>query len=187
MTDRAQGYIDVNYIETGSGIRFEFLDPNTDMISIEDIANAISKQCRYTGHVHTFYSVAEHCCHLHDFTLDMTNNRENALIALMHDASEAYLSDIARPIKPHIQGYYDLEKVLEKKVAEKFNLEYPWPSWLKEIDTRILLDERAQAMNPSKNVWGMDHMKPLGVEIKFWRPERAQAEFLKRYYDARPV
>lgn len=110
-----------------------------------------------------------------------------ALIALLHDASEAYLSDIARPIKPHVKGYYDLEKAIERKIAEKFDLEYPWPSLLKEIDTRILLDERAQAMNPSKNVWGMDHMEPLGIKIGFWRPSHAQAEFLKRYYDARPV
>lgn len=171
-----------NYIETVAGIQFHFLNPSPDEININDIANSLSKQCRYTGHVKQFYSVTEHCCLLFDFAwVNKNRSIQELRTMLMHDASEAYLTDLARPIKYYMPEYKTLEAKIEKVISEKFDLIYPYPSWIKELDTRILLDERKQAMNPSNNVWAVDSLEPLGVTLNFWDPEKACKEYLKRY------
>lgn len=179
-------YVEEDFIETGTGIAFHFLEPKEDEIDIFDIANSLSNQCRYTGHVKKFYSVAEHCCHLYDYAKTKAKyhfEKFELKTILLHDASEAYLTDIARPIKNHIPDYRKLEVRIEEVVASKFGIVYPYPAWVKEYDMRILLDEREQVMRPSKNVWAVDGQEPLGVNINFWEPSEAFLNFLARYYE----
>src|SRR6266496_1501995 len=81
-------------IMTYSGELITPLNPDPDDIQIEDIAHALSNQCRFSGHCKQFYSVAEHSCRVSDLC-----SYEHQLGGLLHDGTEAYLSDIARPIK----------------------------------------------------------------------------------------
>ena len=168
-----------DWMQTATGRAFYPLDPQPEEISIDDIAAALSKMCRYGGHTTRFYSVAEHCVHIasHPDCPD-----ELRLTALLHDASEAYLSDVIRPIKPFLTNYTEIEQRLERVIAEKFGTIYPFPAIIKEMDTRILMDERDQAMAKPPQDWRL-RGEPLGVRLQFWTPQVAEWEFLGAFYN----
>ena len=107
------------FIETYTGKKFYFTDPEPDMIDIRDIAHSLSLQCRFMGHAETFYSVAEH-----SVAVSCIVDKENALVALLHDAAEAYLSDIPRPIKNLFPMYRALEYKISLAIFNKFNIEF---------------------------------------------------------------
>lgn len=120
-------------IRTYTGIYMNVFEPTLDMIRIEDIAHALSNQCRFGGHLWQFYSVAQHStyvCHL--------SNPENKLSALLHDASEAYLLDIPRPIKQRLSNYKEIENNLMVLISEKFKFEWPINENVKEMDEQML-------------------------------------------------
>jgi len=77
-----------------------------------DMAHALSQTCRYTGHYREFYSVAQHSVHVAQELIAAGNSPEYCLWGLMHDASEAYLADLAAPVKRFIDGYRKLEENL---------------------------------------------------------------------------
>src|SRR4030066_897027 len=106
-----------DWIQTWSGRQFWPLDPRPEEIFIDDIAHALGNICRFTGHCLDFYSVAEHCLHV-----SMWDDPEFALIGLLHDASEAYLCDIPRPVKPYIMVYKELENAIERSIFERFGI-----------------------------------------------------------------
>lgn len=164
-----------DWMQTASGRQFWPLDPRSDEIYIEDIAAALSKMCRYGGHVHTFYSVAEHCVLMANAAPDGFH-----LAALLHDASEAYLNDMIRPIKPHLSEYKAIEATLERAVARRFTLQWPTPPAVKHMDSAICMDERDQAMRVPPAPWILD-VPPLGVTLQFWTPEKAEYEFLAAF------
>jgi 5'-deoxynucleotidase YfbR-like HD superfamily hydrolase len=109
-------------------------EPTLDMIDIEDIAHALSHACRWAGHVPRFYSVAEHSVHCTDLIVD----KSQAFEALMHDASEAYLVDVPRPIKHRLPEYKAIEDNLMRLIAEKFGFIYPMSEEVKNIDNQLL-------------------------------------------------
>ena len=169
------------YKETYTGIAFVFAAPTVEMVEIEDIAHALSMVCRYTGHCQRFYSVAEHSAILTRWARDnipQTIDKKDLLTVLLHDAAEAYIADVARPVKAILSQYRELESRIERVIAEKFGTIYPFPDWIKDIDTRILVDERAQLMRPTKNTWGIDGIQPLNVTITGVTPKIAKGEFL---------
>lgn len=163
------------WIQTFTGGRIFPLDPREEEIDIRDIAHSLSLQCRYNGHVTNFYSVAEHSVMLSHMV-----SSSNALSALMHDASEAYLTDLPRPIKKYFVGYYDYENTLMNVIAIKYGFTWPMPMQVAEYDTRILNDEREQLMGKGEYEWDY-YGEPLGVRIVGWEPERAEEEFIKRF------
>lgn len=169
------------WIETVSGIKFEFLDPKPDMISIEDIAHALSMNCRYSGHVKAFYSVAEHsvwCSYIVP--------PEHALAALLHDASEAYITDIASPVKQYLSNYKEMEDVIMTAISKKFGFQWPMHKAVKYADLVQLSTEAYQLMPGKGENWNMwdDIQRPAfeeGVAISCWQPALAKQEFLKRF------
>lgn len=164
-------------MQTSLGKQFWPLDPHPGEVHIEDIAGALSKLCRYGGQCLRFYSVAEHCVHVANAA-----PHELKLVALLHDASEAYLSDIIRPIKPFLSNYLEIEANLERAIAQRFCLPHPWPAEVKRIDTAILADERDQVMAPPPVPWSQTTEAPLDVRLQFWTPVQAQTEFLAAFY-----
>ena len=164
-----------DWMQTVTGRKFWPLDPNPDDICIEDIAHALSMLCRYGGHTLRFYSVAEHCCHVHDAAAP-----ENKLWALMHDASEAYISDVIRPIKPFLTGYKATEKAVMSAVCTKFGMSEIEPEEVSILDKNILGDEAAQAMSEPPEKWYYKG-DPLGITLQFWSPDIAKAQFLARF------
>jgi hypothetical protein len=167
-----------DFIGTLTNKKFHFLNPHADEVCIEDISHALSMNCRYSGHVKEFYSVAEHCCHIHDLVEAGGEDKDLCLSALMHDASEAYLCDIPRPIKPHLNNYFELEAKAEKVIQEKYG--FAPMNWLiKYYDIHICGDEARQLFLTSPD-WAESFHK-LGVIVQTWSPSKAKQQFMKRF------
>lgn len=132
-----------NYIETSTGKRFDIDNPEFD---IEDIAHALSQQCRFTGHTSRFYSVAQHCMLVATIMQDM--DLGDPLEGLLHDGSEAYLSDIAAPWKQYLPDYKKLEHRIEVPLRKHFGLPETITSGCKYADWVALFAE-AQVLIPS--------------------------------------
>jgi uncharacterized protein len=167
-----------DWMQTFTGRKFFPMDPRPEEINGLDIAHALSLQCRYNGHTTRFYSVAEHCV-----LLSYAVSPENALWALLHDASEAYVGDMIRPLKLHMPAYVEAEDVVMGVIAYKFGLAgSTMPDEVKDADTRILLNEKAELMyNPSGLLWTVDGMEPLpNVVVEGWSPEVAEQRYLAR-------
>jgi hypothetical protein len=128
--------------------------------------------CGFGGHCLRFYSVAEH-----SVLLARKVSAENRLWALLRDASEAYLVDVPRPLKPFLVGYREAEEKIMRAVCERFGLLAEMPAEVKELDTRILTDEMQQNMAPPPIAWSTA-AEPVGVKLQFWSPPRAKREFL---------
>lgn len=178
MTIRSSDETMTGHIATFSGIAFEPLNPDPTLITIEDIAHALGNSCRFTGHVRRFYSVAQHSVFCTDLVPD-----EMKLTALLHDASEAYLSDIARPIKmqPEFGDVYKkAEKRLEEAIATRFGLIYPYPAEVKWADNVMLRTEQRDLMPDNFRHEGEDYYPDV---IEPWGPDKAGVVFLARYYE----
>ncbi len=120
-------------IQTASGKTVNLAEPTVDDIDIHDIAHALGHLCRFTGHTKEFYSVAEHCVNCADLvlalippdefaTLTTEQKRMLQLEALLHDAAEAYIGDVSRPLKSMLNSYKALEKIWEPIIAEAFSI-----------------------------------------------------------------
>jgi hypothetical protein len=171
------------WIQTFSGRAFHLKEPRVDDIDILDIAHSLAHQCRYGGHSRRFYSVAEHC-----ILLSQVASVPNKFAALMHDASEAYLLDIPRPLKPLLTGYQDIERVVMNRIAIKFGFAFPLADEVKMLDAAIVSDEREQNMMPMivDETWG-DLPSALGVNLRFWQPAEASERFLDAFYALVPT
>ena len=122
-----------NSIRTVSGQYVNVVDPDPATILIEDIAHALAQIPRFGGHLKRQYSVAQHsvaCCALAP--------EEFKLEALMHDASEAYLLDMPKPIKVNLPDYQVIENRMQKIICEKFGLPFPMSKLVKNIDKDML-------------------------------------------------
>ena len=102
-----------NIISTFTGQSFNILTPDPATVKIEDIAHALSLLCRANGHFNRFYSVAEHSINCCKEAAARGYDKTIQLCCLLHDASEAYMCDIPRPIKG--RAYMENEDRLEKK------------------------------------------------------------------------
>lgn len=134
-------------IQTFTGKMFNPINPVIEDIDIMDIAHALSLSNRYVGHTTRPYSVAEHSLNLVNYAEQQNAHEDLKKWCLMHDASEAYLCDIPRPIKKFLPQYKEIENQLQKIIAERFDLCWPIPDKVLEWDTRILLNESVALMD----------------------------------------
>jgi 5'-nucleotidase len=185
-----------DWIQTASGIKFHPLDIQPEDIDIDDIAHALSLVNRFTGHTTRAYSVAEHsvrCMWAVDNLLANIDEsirvcwRERLLLtfeALMHDASEAYVADLARPIKmmPQMQSYRDMEAVVEKAIRAKYGLPKKMSPIVKRADEIMLRTEARDLMGPLQPGW-IFREQALPAVIKPWSADLAEYRFKEEYYN----
>lgn len=165
-----------DWIQTFTGKSFYPLDPRTEEVDPVDIAHSLGMICRFGGHVTHFYSVAQHCV-----LMSYQVHPVNALWALLHDAGEAYMGDMTRPLKKHMPTFCNAEIYLMNIICRRFGLDPICPEEVLEVDTRILCDERLALMTPSVEPWvPLDGIKPLGIQIEPWWPREAESRFLQR-------
>lgn len=172
------------WIQTFTGRAFHFEDPRPEDIHIEDIAQALSQQCRFAGHTSRFYSVAEHSVLVSKQFADP----ELRMLGLLHDATEAYILDLPKPLKNLLPDYSAYEDNLWRVIARKFGLATEIPTQIHEIDTRMLVTERPQLF-PRMIPWPKyEHIKPLeGVQIRGWLPGAARIDFLCEFREIQGV
>lgn len=163
-----------SWMQTYTGRQFYPLDPQADDIEPLDIAHSLSMQCRYNGHSHSFMSVAEHCV-----LMSRAVSPAHALWALLHDATETYVGDMIRPLKVHMPDFVAAEDAVMVAVAQRFGIDPVMPAEVREVDTRILLDERAALFPAPAGDWDI-HVEPLGVKIQCWHPSEARRQYLAR-------
>jgi len=163
-----------DWMQTATGRQFWPIDPRPEEVHIEDIAHALSLMCRYGGHCLRFYSVAEH-----SVLVARATSPEHRLWALLHDAAEAYVADVIRPLKPFLRDYQNIEDGVMRAICQRFGLDVIMPQEVKDLDIRILMDEKAQNMALEPAPW--IKAEPLGVQLRFWQPGRARAEFLRLF------
>lgn len=169
-----------DWIQTYSGRRFYPLDPLPEEIEMEDIAHSLALRCRFTGHCLEPYSVAEHCVRASRIVPE-----EDALRALLHDASEAYLTDLPRPLKRHSElgrCYQEIEARLMDAVCIRFGLPRECPGTVKVADNILLMTEKRDLMAASPHAW-VECEDPLPDVIVPWSWDRAKSEFLMRFQE----
>lgn len=175
MADNKQVTRKGNWIETYTGIHFYPLDPREEEISIIDIAHALSLICRFNGHCKHFYSVAQHSVNVYKYLRERCPTDFNLQLAgLLHDASEAYISDVSRPVKSSLKGYLEIESNLMKVIFEAFDV--PLGVHFEDADDLVL---QAEAMRLMPGSW----WTPNNLEIDVIDKPAIQVrhEFIKTY------
>lgn len=167
----------MTWITTRSGGRFDYDAPDILEIHIRDIAHALSHICRFTGHTGRFYSVAQH-----SVLVSQLVPPEHALVGLLHDAHEAYVGDMATPLKELVPAYRAIEARAWQAVATRLGVNPILPACVKQADIIALATERRDLMPPDGRVWSpLYKIVPLSIRIKPMRPKKAEAAFLARY------
>lgn len=175
------------WIQSYTGKSFTPLSPRAQDVSIIDIAHALSLKCRYTGHSRDFYSVAEHSvrasCVVHPAF---------ALAALLHDAAEAYLPDVASPIKASVfvvvggkvASFAEAESEVLRTIFEGLGIPQEYPAVhspeVKRADLVMLSTEARDLMAPPSASWNLTQ-PPCIEEIIPWTSEASEVAFLKRF------
>lgn len=164
-------------IRLASGRYFDILNPNPSDIHVEDIAHALAHICRFTGHTHKHYSVAQHS--------DLVSRivpPEHALAALLHDAAEAYIGDVSSPLKRLLPDYKRIEQAVEAAVAARFGLSLPLDACIKQADMVLLRTEQRDLMGSDEDVWkSTSGFEPLEQRITPLPIPLARARFLARF------
>lgn len=164
-----------NWIETKNHHKFNVFDIDPDAIDIEDIAHALSMSCRFNGHLEKFLSVAEH-----SVVIASMATPENALAGLLHDAAEAYITDVPKPIKVKLDNINELDESLTKAIFKKFGVEYPIPDEIKWLDKQVCFSEALDS-NMRVAMWN-DYDKYILSHIPFhWSPAKAKSIFLRMF------
>ena len=159
-----------------SGAEFDLLDPWGSSFTLSDVAHGLAHICRYAGQCSGFYSVAEHSI----LVSEVATGCE--LQALMHDAAEAFLGDVTRPLKQLLPDYKKIETDVEAAVLARFGIGPLASSAVKAADLRVLAAEQQQIMPPGTNAWAARAgVSPAPVKVRFLRPEAAYDLFLSRY------
>jgi len=166
----------MNWTLTSTGQHFDLVDPQPDMINLLDIASGLSNECRFNGQCRYFYSVAQHC-----YQASLIVPPEFALEALLHDASEAYIKDIPRPLKALLPDYRRIEQRVEAAIRARFGLPDAQSYPVTEADRIMLATERRDLMPPDDTEWPILHrVTALDKRLTAVNNHRAKALFLTR-------
>lgn len=157
---------------------FDYERPEEYEYDIEEIALSLSHLCRYTGHVHRFYSVAEH-----SVLVSMIVPEKYALEGLLHDASEAFCGDVNKPLKEMLPGYKAIEERVQASISNHFGLVYPFPEPVHIADKQMYWAERKDVARSKvgDSLWNQENAATRKVLPVGWEPYKAKRAFLNRY------
>lgn len=161
-----------------SGTYLDLLDPANSPFTIEDIAHGLSMTCRFAGQCRQFYSVAEHSWHASRLVAP-----EFQLRALMHDAAEAFIGDVTRPLKSILPEYKAIERTVEAAIMDRFETGDWNVDEVKRADMMMLHAEQAELMPHHPDRWTTSEglADERIVNFRFWTPSVARTSFLLRY------
>lgn len=176
----------MTWIITRSGLKFDLANPTAAMVDPTDIAHSLSMQCRFNGHTSSFYSVAQHCYLVADLV-----PAEHQLAALLHDATEAYVGDLVRPLKEGMRDFanshgdeclYDLtERRVWIAICQRFDLDPILPDSVKHADLVALATEKRDLMPSHPEPWPcLNGIQPHAIPIDQWQPSYAAIHYHAR-------
>lgn len=159
-----------------SGAWFDFGSPRASNFTIEDIGHGLAHICRYAGQCKSFYSVAEHSL----LVSDVAKGAE--FEALLHDAAEAFLGDITRPLKQMLPQYKKIEAEVEAAILARFGVLGPLTAEVKRADLRVLAAEQQQIMPEGTDGWlRQQNIIPAAITVRYLSPAQAKREWLDRF------
>ncbi|MGE1153683.1 phosphohydrolase [Pseudomonas kitaguniensis] len=169
----------MNFILTFTGKHFNLYEPDADIIDPRDISHSLAHLCRFNGHTREFYSVAQHSCIVAELVPE-----EHKLAALLHDATEAYLGDMTRPLKQWMPDYRGFEDVVWGRVCERFDLPFDLPACIHQADLIALATERRDLMPTDPAIWDcLVGIEPMVETIRPWPAAEARNTYHQRLMD----
>lgn len=165
------------YVSTYLGNRFYPLEPRIDDVDIEDIAHGLAYQCRFNGQTSAFYSVAQH-----SLIVASLVPQELRFAALLHDAAEAYLGDMVKPLKMLLPGFSEIEDNVSRIIGERFGVDLDHNPIIKQADLVALATEKRDLMPYSVEEWTcLVGVEPMAEAILTMAPDRAKQEFMREF------
>lgn len=163
-----------------SGEFYDYESPHLNKWTIEDVALGLSNICRYAGQVEDHFSVAQHSVYVSHCI-----EPEFALEGLLHDATEAFLTDIPTPLKRILPDYKRLEQLHEAYVMAHFGLPYPMREEVHVADRRVFAAEVRDLRSHHVEHYAeyLQGIEPFEWFIDPWMPWEAERMFLERYYE----
>jgi len=142
-------------IETACGLFIDPIDPDPVQFRLSDIGHALGNMCRFNGHTSRHYSVAEHSLLVGDLLALWGHGKQSILQGLMHDASEAYLPDLASPLKRDGWGvgFREADNLLMERLAGRYGFPWPMLSAVIEADITLLWCEAHVLMPSGGKTW----------------------------------
>lgn len=168
------------YMKTYTNHKLNPLEPNVEDIRIEDIAHALSYICRGNGQVTHFYSVGQHCINAAKEAKARGESERIQLACLLHDASEAYMSDVIRPIKQFLPKYMEIEDNFLRVVFEKYGIydiiDTDWTT-VKKIDNDLMAYDMAMLLGEEVPEEGFGCARTPDIDFKPF--EEVEKEYLE--------
>lgn len=165
-------------ILTSTGRYFDYTN-GQNVITVQEVAYALANICRFGGHCRPFYSVAEHSIRVSEIV-----PLQDAMWGLLHDAAEAYLGDVPRPLKNLLPDYRKIEKRIEAEILPKLGLKGPKPDSVKHADVVMLATEQRDLMPAHDDQWALiEGIDPLPDRIVPMTPYWACMKFMDRYHE----
>jgi len=170
-----------NTIKVSSGHYLDLRDPQPEQIDIKSIAAALSKICRFGGHCPKFYSVAEHCILAERLALRHGFQGEALDAVFLHDAAEAFIGDMVKPLKIMVPEFQAIESRIEAAIETRFGVDFEkWQPVIKRFDRAMLKCEKLSMWPDDSEQWsGFSEIDAADVTLNFWSHERAEYNFLR--------
>lgn len=173
-------------IMLASGTLFDLTDPEGSEFTLHDIAHGLGRVCRFAGQTNRFYSVAEHCFHVSRLV-----PLEHKRAALLHDAAEAFIGDVTRPLKALLPEYKVIEARIEEAIQRRFlgdldGLIIHHPA-IKAIDMAMCVAEARELMPNVEGYWSSMPVDPdawrtvRDTRLNFDKPEYATSAWLRAW------
>ena len=186
------GCIGDRVIRTVTGKSVDLKSPSPADICLDDIAIGLSRICRFGGQLHKHYSVAEHSVACAENAIREGNTPDVVMQVLFHDAAEAYLGDVVRPVKVAIRDVYGpLEQLMDTVIAVRFGMQASKPSWMRSAikvhDQAICREEMIWLTPETYREAETSFSETLGQYRADWfvpkclPPRRAEEKFRKLY------
>lgn len=166
-------------IRLRSGLYLDLDSPQPEQFTFGDIAGALSKICRFGGQIDRYYSVAEHLCHCTVQAridgLPLVTQRA----VLLHDAAEAFIGDVVKPLKIMLRDYQPIEYAMEKVIAAKFGVDFDVETEaVRKIGREMLIAERRALFSTDNVKWtGEDAVRPITIQFECWDPKTAEENY----------
>jgi uncharacterized protein len=169
-----------NTIKVAAGHYVDLVNPDPVTIELKSIAAALSKICRFGGHCPMFYSVAEHCVHAAMLAVSSGYVGDALKAVILHDAAEAYVGDMVKPLKVTMPEYSMAEGRIEAAIEIAFDVDFcKWREVIKRFDRAMLKAEKIRMWPEDKEHWaGFGEIENVDVKFGFWEPRRAELEFV---------